>query len=291
MKKNVTWLSAIAAVAVVTLGLAAAAPASAQELKCEPDKVAQKYPKVAGKSIKIGADPQTPPYVFLDAKDNTKVIGFDADLARAVFDCAGIKHEFFLGGWSGLLPAVVAGQIDVMWDDLYYTAERAKQVEYVIYMQALTGALSRAGNPKKVGGIPDVCGGRAAVGLGTVEEAAMRDQDGKCKAAGKGGVEILTYPDVAAGFRLVENDRTDIMLTDLVLVDEQVTKNPKTFARAFKIVTGFKVGAAVANDNTDLLRAIHDGMRIAQANGTQKKLFEQYKMDPDLQLPADILKE
>ena len=82
---------------------------------------------LVGKTVKIGADPQTPPYVYRDAKDFDKVIGFDADLARAVLDCGGIKYEFFLGGWSGLLPAVMAGQIDIMWDALYYTSERAKR--------------------------------------------------------------------------------------------------------------------------------------------------------------------
>jgi hypothetical protein len=32
-----------------------------------------------------------------DPKDFSQLIGFDADLARAVFDCAGVKYEFFLG--------------------------------------------------------------------------------------------------------------------------------------------------------------------------------------------------
>jgi len=104
-------------------------PSVAQTQACEPDKIATKYPSRAGKTIKIGADPTSPPYVTRDPKDFHQLIGFDTDLARAVFDCAGVKYEFFFGGWSGLLPAVISGQIDVMWDNLYYTAERATQVD------------------------------------------------------------------------------------------------------------------------------------------------------------------
>ncbi len=48
-------------------GLLLAQGASAQS--CEPSKVAQKYPSLAGKTIKIGVDPESPPYAFRDSKD------------------------------------------------------------------------------------------------------------------------------------------------------------------------------------------------------------------------------
>ena len=71
----------------------------------------------------------------------------------------GVPVEFFTGGWSGLLPAVVAGQADLMWDTLYYTPERAKQIDYVIYMTAATGGLVAKGNPKKITSILTMCAG------------------------------------------------------------------------------------------------------------------------------------
>jgi polar amino acid transport system substrate-binding protein len=268
--------------------LGAAGPSVAQTSACEPDKVAIKYPSVAGKTIKIGADPTSPPYVTRDPKDFNQLIGFDTDMARAVFDCAGVKHEFFLGGWSGLLPAVISGQIDVMWDNLYYTAERAKQVDYVVYMVAGTGALTPAGNPKKLSGIGNSCGLSAAAGLGTVEEAALREQDTKCKAEGKPGVNIMTYPDIAAGARLVQNGRADLMLTDLALTDALVKENPTLYSRGYKILSGFSVGAAIKKGNPDLLKLLADGLRIMQATGKQKNFAEKYAIDPTLQIDAEV---
>jgi polar amino acid transport system substrate-binding protein len=268
--------------------LTAIVPSVAQTPTCEPDKVASKYPSLAGKTIKIGADPTSPPYVTRDPKDFSQLIGFDADLARAVFDCAGVKYEFFLGGWSGLLPAVISGQIDVMWDNLYYTAERAKQVDYVVYMVAATGALTQAGNPKKLSGIEDSCGLNAAAGLGTVEEAAFREQDTKCKAEGKPGVNLMTYPDVASGARLVQSGRADVMLTDLALADSLVKDNPALYSRGYKIVSGFSVGAAIKKGNTDLLKLLADGLEIMQATGKQKDIAEKYAIDPTLQIAAEV---
>ena len=265
--------------------------AQAADPMCEPDKVAEKYPSIAGKTLKIGADPQTPPYVFRDGENFDNVIGYDADLSRAVFACAGVDVEFELGGWSGLLPALVAGQIDVMWDTLYYTAERAEQVDYIVYMQAGTGGMTQKGNPKNIGGLDDACGTVFSVGLGTVEEAAMRSQSQACTDAGMEGVEIMTYPDVAAGLRQVLNERADIMLSDLSMLTKFTLDNPDEAEIAFKILTGFKIGAAVVNDSGDLLRAIEDGLRIMEANGTKRELFIKYQMDPDLALPTEVLRD
>lgn len=279
-----TFVSGFAALAAAT-GAHAAGPA------CEPAKLAQKYPGLVGKTIKIGADPQTQPYVFRDAKDFNKVVGADTELAAAVFDCEGIKHEMFLGGWSGMLPAVAAGQIDVFWDTLYYTPERAKEADFAIYMQAGTGALTQPGNPKHITSWDTSCGTTYAVGLGTVEETKMHKEDAACRAANKPGINILTYPDQAAGMRLIQTDRADIMLTDLSMVDSQVAANPHVYARAYKVLTGWRIGAAVKKGNTELLHAIYDGLKIMQANGTQKAIFEKYHIDPALAVPIEIKAE
>lgn len=281
------WTSAVA----FALALGFAGEALAQAPACEPAKLATKYPSLVGKTVKFGADPQTPPYTMRDGADFNKIIGADTDLAKAVFDCHGIKYEIFLGGWSGLLPATISGQIDVFWNNLYYTAERAKQVDYVLYMQAGTGALTQAGNPKKITSIESTCGATAAAGLGTVEEAALKKEDEKCKAAGKPGVTVMTYPDLAAGIRLVQTGRADIMMSDLALVQALAIDNPTTYAVAFKIITGFTIGAAVKNGNDELLKAIYEGLVAVQAAGTQKAIFAKYKIDPDLIVPAVVKKD
>lgn len=226
-----------------------------------------------------------------DSKDFNKVEGSDVDLAGAVLDCAGIKHEMFLGGWSGLMPATAGGQIDIFWDNLYDTPERAKQLDYVMYMQAATGAMTQAGNPKKISSMETSCGATYAVGLGTVEEVAAKKQDAECKAESKPGITIMTYPDMASGLRLIQARRADIIMTDLAVVDQFVAENPTQYARAYKILTGFNIGAAVKKGNTDLVNAIRDGLEVIQADGKQKAIFTKYKIDPDMQIPVAVKTE
>jgi polar amino acid transport system substrate-binding protein len=52
----------------------------------------------------------------------------------------------------------MAGQIDVMWDTLLYTPERAKKLDFVVYMNAATGMLVAKGNLKNIHAVGDLCG-------------------------------------------------------------------------------------------------------------------------------------
>jgi polar amino acid transport system substrate-binding protein len=286
LRDSFAILSAAGALAALVLH---ATPASAADPKCEPDKVASKYPSLAGKTIKIGQDGESPPYSFRDPKDFKHLIGLDADLARATFACAGVKIEFITGGWSGLLPAVIAGQADAMWDTLYYTPERAKQADFVTYLTAATGGLVAKGNPKNIKSLDDVCGKRATAGLGTVEEAAFRDLSKKCVASGKKEVSLVTYPDMPGGTRLIANDRADIMMTDLGMVNSFIKQNPKAFEKGFTIVTDYKIAVGYTKGNKDLGQALLDGLTVLKANGTTKKIFEQYGVDYSLARTPEIL--
>lgn len=283
--------SLMAAATIAAAVLLSPAVALADAAQCEPDKLAEKYPSLAGRTIRIGGDAQTAPFFFRDPANFENIIGADADLARAVFDCHGIKTEWFVGAWSGILPAVVADQADVFFDNLYYTPERAKQVDYVLYMQAATGALTQAGNPKGIKSVDDYCGNAIAVGVGTVEEPVVRKKSEECKAAGKAEINILTYPDPASGIRLIEDGRADIVMYDLTVTDEQVKQHPDKFARAFMQLSGFNIGTAVRNGDDDLNKAILEGLKIMQANGKQAEIFTKYGIDPALAVPAEIKTE
>jgi len=279
-------LSVLAAVAALAFQIL---PAQADASKCEPDKLATKYPGLVGKTIRIGQDGESPPYSYRDPNNFNNLIGLDADMARAAFACIGVPVEFKTGGWSGLLPAVIAGQLDVMWDTLYYTPERAKSVDFVSYMIAATGGLVAKGNPKNIKSLDDVCGKRATAGLGTVEEAAFRDLSKKCVAAGKGEVSIVTYPDVPGGTRLIANDRADVLMSDLGMVNTLIKNNSDQFDRGFMIITNFKIAVGYTKNNKDLGQAILDALNILRADGTEKKMFEKYGVDYAISQPSEIL--
>jgi polar amino acid transport system substrate-binding protein len=268
--------------------LLATLPARAEAPRCEPAKVAAKYPSLAGKTLRIGQDGESPPFSSRDPKDFEHLIGLDTDLARAVFACAGVKITFHTGSWSGLLPALMAGQIDAMWDTLLYTPARAEKVDFVAYMASATGMLVPAGNPKKLHGLADLCGVTATAGLGTTQEAQLREASAACTKGGKPAIQIITSSDIPSGMRLVENGRADVMSTNKFLAATMVQKNPGAFAEAFDIRTNALIAVGTPKGASDLENAVRDGLAVLRADGTEKQIFERYGVDYSLALDPEI---
>ncbi len=263
--------------------------AVAADAKCEPDKLATRYPSLVGKTVEVGTDPETPPYAMRDPKDFNHLIGLDTELAEATFKCIGVPIEFKVGAWSGQLPAVANGQTDLMWDTLYYTPERAKQMDFVIYLRAATGGLVAKGNPKHIMGLDNLCGARASAALGSVEEAQFHKISDKCVTDGKPPVEIVVSPDIPAGYRQVINDRSDLLLINLGLVDQMVADNPDKLERAFMILTDWKVGVGLQKNNKELAQAILDGMSALRTSGAEKAIYDKYHFEYSLAMPLEIL--
>jgi polar amino acid transport system substrate-binding protein len=278
-----------AAIAVALMcGAFAATDAQAADT-CDPGAVAKKYPSLAGKTIRVAQDPQGgPPYSFRDPENFDKIVGLDADVARAAFACIGVPFEFKTGSWSGLLPSVIAGQVDLMWSNLYYTPARAAQVDFVTYSIAATRGLVRKGNPKNVHALEDACGVRAAAGLGTVEEAMFRTLSDKCTAAGKPPLEIVTYPDRPTGIRMLLNDRADLMMGDAGGGAFTIKLHPNELESGYVIVTDYKVGPGINKSMPELRQALFDAMQILEADGTLKSQMVKYEVDPELQRPVEM---
>ncbi|WP_158744510.1 transporter substrate-binding domain-containing protein [Acidisphaera sp. L21] len=261
---------------------------SAAQAACEPAKLATKYPSLAGRTITIGQDGESTPFSFRDPADFNHLIGLDADTARAVFGCAGVPVTFTLGNWSGLIPAAMAGQIDVMWDTLLYTPERAKRMDFVAYMHSATALLVVHGNPKQVHGLTDLCGLITTAGLGTTQETMLRTAGQACVAAGKKDVEVITAADMTGGMRLVQNGRADVYATNKFVADSMIASNPAP-EDGFGVVTNAQIAAGTAKGNSDLIRLMADGLAEIQSNGQLKTIFERYHVDYDLVTKPEIL--
>jgi polar amino acid transport system substrate-binding protein len=276
--------------AAMLAGWGAGAAARAQTTPaCEPDKVASRYPTLAGKTIRVGQDGVSMPFSYRDPEDPDHIVGLDADYARAVFACIGVPVSFEIGAWSGLLPAVSAGRIDIMWDDLYYTAERAQRVDFVMYMAASDTTVVHKGNPKAIHTMDDICGTRALAGLGTVEIVLLNTLTQKCVEQGKPAIQISTYQDRSTAWPMVETDRADVILSSSAMGAAAVAARPNTLQAGFDFLPDVKVGVAVAKGRSDLAQAISDAMVALRANGEVEKIFVKYKIDPKLIIAPDIL--
>ncbi|HVY14401.1 MAG TPA: transporter substrate-binding domain-containing protein [Rhodopila sp.] len=288
MLKRLVVLGAICVLLLAPVLLTPLAARAETAPTCQPDKVTTLYPSLAGKTIRVGQDGVSLPFSYHDPENPDKIVGLDTDYARAVFACIGVPVTFDIGAWSGLLPAVTAGRIDAMWDDLYYTSERAQRVDYIMYMKASDTTVVQKGNPKKIHSMEDLCGTRALAGLGTVEILMLNNLTKKCVEDGKPAIQISTYQDRSTAWPMVETDRADAMLSSSAMAKAAIAAR-HNLAPGFDFLPDIKVGVAIAKNRPELAKAIANAMAALQASGEVKKLFVKYEFDPKLILPPEIL--
>ncbi|NDW33090.1 ABC transporter substrate-binding protein [Salipiger sp. PrR007] len=256
---------------------------------CDPAAFAAKYPSLDGRKVLLGADPSTPPYAMIDPDDHETIIGSDIELASAVFSCMGLEHSVKPGAWPGLFPAVVSGQVDLMFY-LYHNATRAEQGDFVTYMRAGSGAIVGEGNPAGITSKADLCGKTLSAGLGTVEERQANKWSEECVADGQDAITVMTSTDVASGFRLVASGRADAMVTDLPLINMMLKRQPDAFDLGYEELTDWQIGAAFANDDP-LAPAMFEALKIVQADGTQDEIFAKYGIEPELIISPEFKPE
>ena len=88
------------------------------------EKTADKLPD----KIVIGLDDNFPPMGFRD--DSGNIVGFDIDLATEAGKRMGIPVEFKPIDWDSKEAALKSKQVDMLWNGLTITEERAKQIAF-----------------------------------------------------------------------------------------------------------------------------------------------------------------
>src|SRR6185503_15430693 len=75
----------------------------------------------------VAAEPY-PPFESKDASG--KWVGWEMDLMDAVCAQMNEKCELVEVAWDGIIPALTAKQIDVIWSSMSITAERMKTIDF-----------------------------------------------------------------------------------------------------------------------------------------------------------------
>ncbi|MCS7233241.1 MAG: transporter substrate-binding domain-containing protein [Synergistetes bacterium] len=118
--------------------------------------------------LKVGTESTYPPFEFRDKNNN--LVGFDIDLMEAIAKKIGKKLEWVDMPFDSLIPALLAGKIDIIAAGMSATAERAKKVAFSVpYYISLSSFVVRA-NDNSIKTLNDLKGKTIAVQLGTVQD-------------------------------------------------------------------------------------------------------------------------
>ena len=220
--------------------------------------------------IVVGLDINVPPMGFLDSNGN--ITGFDIDLAKETFKVLGKEITFQPIDWDSKELELSTGKIDVIWNGLSYTPERAKNMLLTkTYMQNNQVFIVKKGSG--ISDISDLNQKTVCVQKGSSGETALKNSD-----VGKNFKNITTLENMVNCLSEVRLLKTDTTLADEVTARYYLAKN--NLKSEFEILSDplstENYVVAVKNGNETLKNEIEYGLTKIIENGVAENISKKW---------------
>jgi polar amino acid transport system substrate-binding protein len=225
-------------------------------------------------TLTVGTDPTYAPNEFV-AADGKTIEGMDVDLANALGQVMGLKTNVVKATFDSIIPGLASGKYDLGMSSFTDTREREKTVDFVTYFSAGTSFYAKAQGAPTIQGLADLCGHKVAVEKGTTQQDDSTKQGKKCKAAGKPGVTVLTYPDQNGANLAISSGRAQIGMADSPVAAYQVKKTNGQFKLIGKEYGPFPYGIAMPK-GSGLDKPILAAVKILMQNGKYKAILDKW---------------
>ena len=229
---------------------------------CGGDKPAVKEEK---KVLKVATSPDFSPFEFMDEKG--KIVGFDIDLMNAIGKKMGREVKVENISWDGLIPALQAGNVDVVIAGMSITPEREKAVLFSsVYYDSGIGILVKSGSGFK--GIEDLKGKKIAVQMGTIS------QDIAEKIEGATVQKLSVSTDT---FLELKNGNVDAVISHVPVIKYYLKTNKVTgYEIVGPMLEATKDAIAVKKGNEALQGEINKAMAELKASGEYDTIYEKW---------------
>ncbi len=248
--KRLTRLIAVAAV----FGLLGAAGARADTIK-----------------FSVSAEPY-PPFASKNAAGHWE--GFEVDLINAICKkLAPTKCELKETAWDGIIPALLAKKIDVIFASMSITPEREKTIAFSIPYYTTPAAIAAA-KDSSIGITADSVKGKTiGVQTATIHQNFADKYFSKVATIKVYNTQDEANSDLAAG-------RIDATIADSAALEPFIKTNPDLALKGFypknDPIWGAGVGAGMRKDDVKLKQRIDDAIRAIYKDGTYTKLEKKY---------------
>ena len=129
-------------------------------------------------TLAVAADATYAPNEFIGSDGHT-VVGWDADLAKALGQVLGLKINMVNATFDTIIPGLVSGKYNLGMSSFTDTKERQKTVDFVTYYVAGTSFYVKASTGPSITSLAGLCGHKVAVEKGTTQAADAQAQAAK----------------------------------------------------------------------------------------------------------------
>lgn len=152
--------------------------------------------------LRVGMEGTYAPYTYHD--DTGALIGFEVDVATAIGEKIGYNVEFVEGAWDSLFPALDAGTIDVIMNQVTITDARLETYDFSTPYVYTRPVLIVAADNEDITSFEDLAGKKAAEGLTSNYNAIAQSY----------GAEIIGQDVFALAVELIKGGEADAVVND-----------------------------------------------------------------------------
>jgi polar amino acid transport system substrate-binding protein len=224
--------------------------------------------------LRVGISGDMPPMNLLTKED--KVIGMDVDLATMIADAMGVKLNVQRIDFSGLLPALESGRIDMIVSNMTMTPDRNLKAAFVgPYFTSGKAFLTKRSSIAQAKGLPDINSPQFTfVALKqSTSEAVIRK--------GAPQAKLLAAGTQNEAIQMVIDGKADAMIADYPICVVAVYHNPAAgLISVVAPITYEPIGIAVPKGDPHLLNWLGNFLHSLEKAGYMNDLKEKWFVQP-----------
>jgi polar amino acid transport system substrate-binding protein len=219
--------------------------------------------------LKVGTDATYPPFETVDPGTG-QLAGFDIDLVRALAAKMGVKAEFIVVPFDGIIPGLKSGKYDLVISAMTITPERARQVRFTDpYTVAGQSVVVRA-DETGISGVADLVGRRVGCQLATTGELEARKIQGG---------RVTSFDAIGSAFRDLENRNLEAVIADTPTARIFIRDHP-TLRLAGDPLTREEFGMAVRPEDDAFAALLNRTLNALRSGGEMSAIETRWGIVP-----------
>jgi len=228
-------------------------------------------------TLKVAVDTTYPPMEFEDMKG--EIIGFDVDFAKELAKRLGVKAEFIVMPWDGILAGLASKRYDVIISSMNITDDRKKVVNFVEYARMGQIFVAKKGG-KVVKSKEDLNGLVVAVQKDTTSSEAVENFQKTIKIK-----SVKNFSAATDTFNAIKAGQAEVIVIDEPVGNYYVNLAPQTFVVTGEAIAPEPIGIAIRKTDVALSSAIEIQFKAMLKDGTYKKIYTKwFGKDPVLKM-------
>lgn len=221
----------------------------------------------------------SPPMGFFDPASQPK--GVYVELGEEIAKRLGKKIEWRITPFSGLIPALLAKQCDLLIEQLFDKPERRQVIDIVNYMYSSQSVVVLKGNLAGIQSLDDLSGKKVAVLNGSTIGSLLEAHNKKLEQAGKQPMGLVIYNTDNDAFQALRVKQADAYGTTIETAGYYQSIAPDLFDIGVPAFARILTGIGIRKDDQQLSAAVTQIIKDMQADGSYDALLAKWNIKAD----------